>query len=123
MLSKLMRPGSRHFRRLIFAVAVAISPSVLPQTTPDLKFFSWYDGWGTHQVWGAGKITASYAEASVKCGRIMIKIMPIYDTHSAMQPPSGEQTADFAKSHNLTVIADLQSKGLKCEFAKEKGIT
>src|SRR5258706_9504197 len=99
-----MRSHIRHFRSLVFSAAIVVSPLALPQSTQEFTFFSWYDGWGTHQVWGVGRISASHTEALVKCGQLRIKVIPIYDTHSAGRPPNKEESADFAKSHNLSVV-------------------
>jgi hypothetical protein len=115
---ELMRSGNGHFRCLALGATLAISPLAFSQSTPDFTFFSWYDGWGTHQVWGVGKIFTSAAEASLKCGPLTVKVVPIYDTHSDLEPPNKEQTSEFAKSHNVAVLKQLQSNGLTCEVPK-----
>ena len=80
-------------------------------------FLSWYDGWGTHTVWGAGKISGSSNRARVKCGNVFVPIRPILDTHeSDGNPPSPTQTAEHAKSVNVALLRSLESRGDKCVF-------
>lgn len=81
------------------------------------EFLSWYDGWGTHTVWGAGKISGSYDRAKVKCGNVFVPVRPILDTHeSDGTPPSPTQTAEHAKSVNVVLLRSLESRGHKCVF-------
>ena len=88
-----------------------------PGQTESPAFLSWYDGWGTHTVWGAGKISGTYKGAKVKCGDAFVQVRAIRDTHdSDGNPPSPTQTAEHAKSVNLTLLRTLQSRGEKCVF-------
>jgi hypothetical protein len=81
------------------------------------EFLSWYDGWGTHTVWGAGKISGSYNRTQVKCGKIFVPVRPILDTHeSDGEPLSPTQTADHAKALNMSLLRSLESRGDKCVF-------
>jgi hypothetical protein len=83
-------------------------------------FLSWYNGWGTHSVWGAGRVAGSYENAAVKCGNAQIKVKAIYDSHaSADRPPTEKQTSAFARSHNVALVRELTSKGIQCAFEKE----
>jgi len=80
-------------------------------------FLSWYDGWGTHTVWGAGKISGSYNGAKVQCGNVFVPVRPILDTHeSDGNPLSPIQTAEHAKSVNAPLLHSLESRGEKCVF-------
>jgi hypothetical protein len=105
--------------KLFAAVAlVALSASAAAQ--PERTFLSWYNGWGSHQVWGVGRVVgSSYANASVKCGETEIKVVPIYDSHSATQPPNQKQSSAFASSHNVALAQELAKKGVQCAFEKE----
>jgi hypothetical protein len=81
------------------------------------EFLSWYDGWGTHTVWGAGKVTGSYREARVQCGSASIPVRAIYDTHNTDRTPlSYTQTRRFARLKNAGVLRKLKSRGDKCVF-------
>jgi hypothetical protein len=78
-------------------------------------FLSWYDGWGTHTVWGVGRISGSYNGAKVKCGNIFVPVLSILDTHeSDGNPLSPAQTAEHAKSVNVPLLRALESQGNKC---------
>jgi hypothetical protein len=80
-------------------------------------FLSWYDGWGTHTVWGAGKVSGSYNSATIKCGNVLVPVRPILDTHeSDGNPPGPTQTAEYAKSVNLALLRSFESRGDKCLF-------
>jgi len=80
-------------------------------------FLSWYDGWVTHTVWGAGKISGSYNRAKVKCGNVFVPVRPILDTHeSDGNPLSPAQTAERAKSVNVPLLRSMESRGDRCVF-------
>ena len=80
-------------------------------------FVSWYDGWGTHTVWGAGKISGSFNRAKVRCGNVFVPVRPILDTHeNDGNPPSSTQTVEHAKSVNVALLRSLESRGNKCVF-------
>ncbi|QJR13483.1 hypothetical protein DSM104440_00267 [Usitatibacter palustris] len=114
-----MRTSGERFRELVLCALLGVGHGVHAQETQDVKFLSWYDGWGTHEIWGGGKINASYSGASVKCGSLRVSVTPIYDTHADGQPPTKSQTSDFAKVHNSKVLEQLRSRGLKCDFSKK----
>jgi hypothetical protein len=81
------------------------------------EFLSWYDGWGTHTVWGAGKVMGSYRDASVQCGNTLIPVRAIYDTHNTDgKVLTYAQTRRFARSRNAVVLRKIESHGDKCVF-------
>ena len=81
------------------------------------EFLSWYDGCGTHTVWGAGNVSGSYRDASVHCGSRSIPVRAIYDTHNTDGTPlKDEQTRKFARSKNAIVLRQVKSRGDKCKF-------
>jgi hypothetical protein len=83
------------------------------------RFLSWYNGWGTHTVWGLGETAGNYADAWVQCGKEKVKVEVIYDTHfPVISPPAENQSQEFARRHNLGVAKDFQNKGVQCEFKK-----
>ena len=77
-------------------------------------FYSWYNGWGTHTIWGLGKINASYSGAIVICGNIKIDVITIYDTHADHEKPKPHQSSEHAERHNLKLIQDLKKQGIDC---------
>ena len=109
----------RYVRHLAFGAAISASSIAFSDTSRESSFYSWYDGWGSHQVWGVGKVSAEYAKATVRCGPVTVNVLPIYDTHGAAgQPPGREQTVEFAQAHNARVLKKLESNGLRCEIAE-----
>jgi hypothetical protein len=81
------------------------------------EFLSWYDGWGTHTVWGAGKISGSYKNTQANCGGILIPVRAIYDSHETDGAPlSREQSSDYAREHNSSVLEVLNGLGVECDF-------
>ena len=82
----------------------------------DQTFLSWYDGWGTHTIWGIGKIASGYSSATVRCGTKLIRVRPIYDTHSDVAKPTATQTREFAETANLQLQRALEDSGDKCAF-------
>lgn len=115
----LMPPMQRKFLKFVAAAALFVyCASVAAVDSTNHKFFSWYNGWGSHKVWGLGSITGSYSDASVKCGEELIKVVPIYDTHASSEPPNNAQSSAFAKIHNLTLADELAKKGIQCAFEK-----
>lgn len=84
------------------------------------SLLSWYDGWGTHTVWGGGKVTGGYNVAEVKCGSVLVPVRPILDTHESNgNPPTPTQTVEYAKSVNVALLRTLDSRGDKCVFQIE----
>jgi hypothetical protein len=102
---------------LITAVGLAFASAWAAET--ENRFLSWYNGWGSHRVWGAGQVTGSYEDAFVECGGKQIKVVPIYDTHASRLPPMPEQSSTFARSHNVASAKALATKGIKCAFQPE----
>jgi hypothetical protein len=82
-----------------------------------LRFLSWYDGWGSHCVWGLGEIGGTYTDAWVKCGEEKIKVQAIYDTHVPVRSqPTESQSQEVARRHNLALAEEFLKKGVRCEF-------
>ena len=80
-------------------------------------FLSWYDGWGTHTVWGGGKVSGSHNGTKVKCGNVFVPVRAILDTHeSDGNPLSPAQTAEHAKSVNVALLRSLEFRGYRCAF-------
>ena len=104
----------------IFIAAVALLPASASPAQTDERFLSWYNGWGSHRVWGAGRVAGSYENAFVECGGKQIKVIPIYDTHASRQAPTSEQSSGFARSHNVALAKALATKGDKCAFQPER---
>ena len=102
-----------------FTLFVGFSVVAFAEESTGREFFSWYNGWGSHRVWGVGIISGSYSSASVKCGKNKIKIAPIYDSHSAQQPPNQNESSAFAKAHNLALAKELAGEGVQCLFESE----
>ena len=92
-----------------------VSPLVYGQSGAE-QFLSWYDGWGTHTVWGAGTVQASYRDAKVKCGGKMVAVVPIYDTHSYEGPPKENQTREYAERMNKSLLKQFEKNGVMCSF-------
>jgi hypothetical protein len=107
-------------RNIIVAVVLGLLPSSPCATEGQaLEFLSWYDGWGTHTVWGAGTIAGSYNGARVNCGRLIVPVRAIHDSHETDgQPLLRDQTSEHAKVHNLELLHSLEGKGIKCAFGQ-----
>lgn len=83
------------------------------------EFLSWYDGWGVHTVWGAGKISGSFGRAHVQCGDTLVPVRAIHDTHeSDGSPLRPDQTAGYASAHNVALLRSLESSGPGCTFER-----
>ncbi len=102
-----------------FAAVAFVGLSASAGADQERTFLSWYNGWGSHRVWGVGRVAGSYENASVKCGKAQIKVVPIYDSHSARLPPNQKQSSAFARSHNVVLAKAFASKGVECAFEKE----
>ena len=114
-----MHPMQPKFLRFVAVATLFVScASVAADDSANHKFFSWYNGWGTHKVWGLGSVTGSYSDALVKCGNELIKVVPIYDTHASSEPPNDAQSSAFAKTRNLTLADELAKKGVRCVFER-----
>src|SRR5947207_15318227 len=66
-----------------FIAAVAFVSANASGTEAEDRFVSWYNGWGSHQVWGVGRVAGSYENAFVECDGKQIKVVPIYDIHAS----------------------------------------
>jgi hypothetical protein len=81
------------------------------------EFWSWYNGWTVHSVWGAGVVGASFSDASVACGANRVRVRVVYDTHTAGgNPPTPEHTKEEVEKHNLALLKELRAIGLHCSF-------
>jgi hypothetical protein len=90
-----------------FALAADASPP---------RFLSWYDGWGTHTVWGIGKVQGSYVGTVVLCGKEAIPVAAIYDTHADHTEPRNDQGADFARRANRQLLERFRAAKVSCTF-------
>ena len=104
-------------KRIALALSLLLaSGTCLSQDEPQ-EFLSWYDGWGTHTIWGAGKVSGSYRAAHVKCGDTLVRVRAIHDSHETDgKPLSTAQTAEHARSKNIVLLRMLESKSEKCIF-------
>jgi hypothetical protein len=92
--------------------------TVLAVSTPQgrQEFLSWYNGWGTHTVWGIGKVEGAYFGTSVQCGTLLVPVRAVYDTHREHSPPTAIQSKDYVASSNIRLLRALESNGSKCSF-------
>jgi|SRR6185295_6539944 len=105
--------------RVLALLLAILSPLAFGQDKPQ-EFLSWYDGWGTHTVWGAGTISGSYRDAHVKCGSTTVVVRAIFDTHESRgAPPDPNQTAEYARASNTALLKVFETRGDKCAFAKD----
>ena len=103
-------------KQITIGLILLASFSAAGQAEPQ-AFLSWYDGWGTHTVWGAGKVSGSHNGTRVKCGDVLVQVRPILDTHeSDGNPLSPTQTSEHARSVNAALLRTLESSGDKCAF-------
>jgi hypothetical protein len=108
----------RAYPKVLAAFALVCSLEAAAQS--EERFLSWYNGWGSHHVWGMGRVAGSYENAFVECGEKQIKVEPIYDTHASRLPPTPKQSSDFARSHNVAYGKVLATQGIKCQFQPEQ---
>src|SRR5688572_32519696 len=102
----------RHFARLAFLLpCISLAADASPQ-----RFLSWYDGWGTHTIWGVGKVHGSLAHAAVICGKESIPVAAIYDTHADHTAPRPDQSADFARRANRNLLRQFEDARTSCTF-------
>ncbi len=103
-------------RIIITAVLWIASSAPLWAAEDDSAFLSWYDGWGTHTVWGIGKVASGSFNAAVKCGKSLIPIRAVYDTHYQLAEPTATQSADYCATANQKLLRTFQAAGTQCEF-------
>ena len=104
-------------KTIAFVLLLLLSSGACTSQEEPAEFLSWYDGWGIHSVWGAGNASGSYRGTHVKCGDRLVPVRAIHDTHeSDGNSLSQAQTAEFARSKNLVLLATLESTGDKCIF-------
>jgi len=87
-----------------------LGTSSQPSTPREL--LSWYNGWGTHTVWGLGKVSGSYQGTF---GKVQIPVRAIYDSHADGSPPLDTQSQDYARSANSATLRSLEADGIRCE--------
>ena len=106
----------RNNQKLIFLLILfaAFNPISAQEQNSKKQFYSWYNGWGTHTIWGLGKHSSTYNNAKIVCGNKKIQITPIYDTHANPIPPILEQTSLYAETHNIKLIKQLKNEGIIC---------
>jgi len=110
----------RPAKQLAIAAALTIAVSAAAEDR-GVQFLSWYDGWGSHSVWGLGEIAGSYTDAWVKCGEQRIRVKAIYDTHTPVRsPPTKGESKEVAQTHNVALAKDFLKKGVRCEFKKPR---
>jgi hypothetical protein len=102
----------RRFTPLVFLLPCLV---LAADETPQ-RFLSWYDGWGTHTVWGIGKVHGSYAGTAIICGKGGVPVAAIYDTHADHNEPSVGQGADFARRANRQLLKRLEDARVTCTF-------
>jgi hypothetical protein len=83
---------------------------------PPVRFLSWYDGSGTHTVWGIGKIQGGFVGTVVICGQEAIPVTVIYDTHANHTEPRADQRADFARKENRRLMERFRVAKISCTF-------
>jgi hypothetical protein len=93
-----------------------LSPHESPAGHDRLELLSWYDGWGTHSVWGFGKVSGSYKNAFATCGDLRIPIKAVYDTHMRTAEPVGAQLIDSIRLANASTIKQLEASGEECDW-------
>jgi len=102
--------------RHIVTLLLIIPCIVLAVEAPSPHFQSWYDGWGTHTVWGIGKVQGSYRGTSVTCGGGTVPVIAIYDTHANHEKPRPDQSAEFARQANRRVLEQFREAKVSCTF-------
>lgn len=108
-------------KKVLPVILVSISASVLAYGSESShEFLSWYDGWGTHTVWGVGKIQAGYAGVSIKCGSEVIPVRAVYDTHANLgEAPASSQSQAHAEAANVSLLHVVEARGDKCVLSHE----
>ena len=102
----------RHFKYLAFLLPCI----ALAADAPPPRFLSWYDGWGTHTVWGIGKVQGSFVGTVIICGVDRIPVAAIYDTHADHTKPQSDQSADFARRANRRLLEQFEGAKTTCTF-------
>jgi hypothetical protein len=82
----------------------------------DKAFLSWYDGWGTHTVWGIGKIASGSINAAVKCGSSLVPIRAVFDTHDRLADPTATQSPEYCATANRELLKAFRAEGIQCDF-------
>ena len=103
-------------RKFFLISILAISSSATSASERAQEFLSWYDGWGGHTIWGIGEVSGSYSGTTVTCGTTLIRVRPIFDSHAVLQPPTPEQTPEFAKTANLELLRNIEAVAGRCKF-------
>ncbi len=80
------------------------------------SFLTWYDGWGSHTVWGVGKVGACFTCGSVMCGSTKVEFTVSYDTHTRTADSVYPQEKEFATTYNSMLLAHFKQTGQRCIF-------
>jgi hypothetical protein len=101
-------------------LAIGMASASGAASTQSQEFLSWYNGWGTHTVWGIGKVSGSYLGTTVKCGATLIPVRVVYDSHAERESPQSDQTSEFLQTANVASLRRIESIAGKCNF--ESGV-
>ena len=103
--------------KIALSLLILLSQASCSAPLEHQAFLSWYDGFGTHTVWGVGAVTGGYGTSQVKCGGVNIQVVPIHDTHeNDGSPLLTNETVEYAKKENARLLGTLVSRGYKCKF-------
>jgi hypothetical protein len=108
--------GTLGFMR-IAAILLAIGLAVVSTaaSAQSREFLSWYDGWGTHTIWGIGKVFGNYSGAKVKCGTRLIPVRAVYDSHEG-DPPTADQKGEHLRVVNVALLHRIEAVAGRCIF-------
>ena len=99
------------------AVIVLVASSAAVRAADDHKeFLSWYDGWGTHTVWGIGSLSSGQLAAAVRCGDKLVPIRAVFDTHDFDGEPTATQSDEHCSAANRELLNEFRSAGVECDF-------
>jgi hypothetical protein len=103
-------------KALALLLSLSLQQTASAEDVPE-HFMSWYDGWGTHTVWGIGKMASGgFSNAFVVCGGAQIAVKAIRDTHETSGDPAETESAEYAKENNLALLQKFEASGKKCKF-------
>jgi hypothetical protein len=103
-------------KKTIAGLVVLMLTACAYTAPPKKEFFSWYNGYSSHKVWGLGIVTGPYLSAFAPCGTAKIEVKPIYDVHTATNAPTTEETAETARAHNVALMEELKRQRIGCAF-------
>jgi hypothetical protein len=106
----------------MLALLLAILPvtAVSAQNIPQPAFHSWYDGWGTHTVWGIGKIRGASTNVWILCADQRVPVVAVHDTHDAAHTdepgPDAKHTASALRQSNQQLLQAFAQANAHCAF-------